>query len=67
MERAQDEWINGYGKTVRFLDVVKFALDTLEKATVYAARATLWIFLDRCGLTFKKRPRTRPSRTARTS
>ena len=34
---------------------------------VYAARATLWIFLDRCGLTFKKRPRTRPSRTARTS
>lgn len=34
---------------------------------VYAARATLWTFLDRCGLTFKKRPRTRPSRTARTS
>ena len=33
---------------------------------VYAARATLWTFLDRCGLTFKKRPRTRPSRTART-
>ena len=34
---------------------------------VYAARATLWTFLDRCGLTFKKRPRTRPSRTARIS
>jgi transposase len=34
---------------------------------VYAARATLWTFLDRCGLTFKKRPRTRPNRTARTS
>jgi transposase len=33
---------------------------------VRAARATLWIFLDRCGLTFKKRPRTRPSRTVRT-
>lgn len=34
---------------------------------VYAARATLWTFLDRCGLTFKKRPRMRPNRTARTS
>src|SRR5678815_5249953 len=38
-------------------------LDKLAERDVYAARATLWIFLDRCGLTFKKRPRTRPSRT----
>jgi transposase len=38
----------------------------VERA-VYAARATLWTFLDRCGLTFKKRPRTRLNRTARTS
>jgi transposase len=34
---------------------------------VRAARATLWTFLDRCGLTFKKRLRTRPSRSARIS
>ena len=30
-------------------------------------RATLWTFLDRCGLTFKKSPRTRRSRTVPTS
>ena len=34
---------------------------------VRAARATLWVFLDRCGLTFKKSQRTRPSRTGPTS
>lgn len=34
---------------------------------VAASRATLWTFLDRAGLTFKKSPRTRPSRFARTS
>jgi transposase len=32
---------------------------------VRAGRATLWTFLDRCGLTFKKSPRTRRSRIAR--
>lgn len=34
---------------------------------VRAGRATLWTFLDRCGLTFKKSRRTRLSRIARTS
>jgi transposase len=34
---------------------------------VRASRATLWTFLDRCGLTFKKRPRMRASRIARMS
>jgi transposase len=34
---------------------------------VAASRATLWTFLDRAGLTFKKSPRTRSSRIARTS
>ena len=34
---------------------------------VRASRATIWMFLDRAGLTFKKRPRMRPSRTGRTS
>jgi transposase len=45
--------------------------ETLEKLAaergVQASRATLWTFLDRCGLTFKKSPRTRPSRTVRIS
>jgi len=34
---------------------------------VGASRATLWTFLDRCGLTFKKNPRMRRSRTVPTS
>ena len=35
-------------------------LETLAaERGVQASRATLWIFLDRCGLTFKKSPRTR--------
>ena len=39
----------------------------LSERGVRASRATLWMFLDRCGLTFKKRPPTRASRTGRTS
>jgi transposase len=31
----------------------------LEEHQVRAARSTLWTFLDRCGLTFKKRPSMR--------
>ena len=34
---------------------------------VRASRATLWTFLDRCSLTFKKSPPMRQSRTAPTS
>jgi transposase len=34
---------------------------------VRASRSTLWTFLDRCGLTFKKSPPMRASRIARTS
>jgi transposase len=34
---------------------------------VKVSRSTLWMFLDRCGLTFKKRPRTPASRIAPTS
>jgi transposase len=34
---------------------------------VSAGVGTVWSFLDRCGLTFKKRPRTPPSKTGRTS
>jgi transposase len=39
----------------------------LAERSVRASRATLWTLLDRCGLTFKKSPLTRTSRTARTS
>ena len=36
-------------------------------AGVTASVGTIWTFLDRAGLTFKKRPPTRPSRSAQTS
>lgn len=39
----------------------------LAERGVCAARATLWTFLDRCGLTYKKRPPTPPSGIARIS
>jgi transposase len=38
-----------------------------SEAGVTASAGTIWTFLDRAGLTFKKRPPTRPSRSARTS
>ena len=37
-----------------------------SEAGVTAAVGTIWTFLDRAGLTFKKRPPTRPSRSAQT-
>ena len=38
-----------------------------SEAGVSASVGTIWTFLDRAGLTFKKRPLTPPSRTVRTS
>ena len=37
-----------------------------DEAGVSASVGTIWTFLDRAGLTFKKRPPTRPSRIAPT-
>ncbi len=38
----------------------------LAERGIKSSRATLWGFLDRCGLTYKKRPPMRASRTGRT-
>jgi transposase len=38
-----------------------------SEAGLRASVGTIWTFLDRAGLTFKKRPPTRPSRSARMS
>ena len=38
-----------------------------SEAGVTVSVGTVWTFLDRAGLTFKKRPPTRPNRTAQTS
>ena len=39
----------------------------LSETGVTASVSTIWTFVNRAGLTFKKRPPTRPSRTAPTS
>jgi transposase len=39
----------------------------LSEAGVSASVGTIWTFLDRAGLTFKKRPPTPPSKSAQTS
>lgn len=38
-----------------------------DERGVTACLSTIWLFFDRRGITFKKRPRTRPSKSARTS
>jgi transposase len=38
----------------------------LAERGVKASSASLWTFLDRCGLTFKKRPRTQANKSAKT-
>ena len=38
-----------------------------QETGIVASTGTIWTFLDRNGLTFKKRPPMRPSRIARTS
>jgi len=49
------------------LTISELLAKLLEERQVRAARAPLWVFLDRCGLTYKKRPRMRASETAPTS
>lgn len=46
------------------LTISELVAKLVEERQVRAARSTLWTFLDRCGLTFKKRPRMRASKTA---
>ena len=61
------DYILGLVETTPDMTISEMLDKLAAERDVYAARATLWIFLDRCGLTFKKRPRTRPSRRGRTS
>jgi transposase len=49
------------------LTISELLVQLLAKRGVREARATLWKFLDRCGLTYKKRQPTPRSGTARTS
>jgi transposase len=49
------------------LTISELLVQLLAERGVRAARATLWTFLDRCGLTYKKRPPTPRSGIAPTS
>ena len=49
------------------ITIVEMQAHLAGEAGVSASVGTIWSFLDRAGLTFKKRPPTRPSRTGRTS
>ena len=56
------------GNFMAILDIQIVASSLREiQAGVSASVGTIWTFLDRAGLTFKKRRPTRPSRSGRTS
>lgn len=48
------------------ITIVEMQEQLRSEAGLAASVGTIWTFLDRVGLTFKKRPPTRPSKTART-
>ena len=49
------------------ITIVEMQARLLSEAGVSASVSTIWTFLDRAGLTFKKRPPTPLSRSAQTS
>ena len=49
------------------ITIVEMQARLRSEAGMSASVGTIWSFLDRAGLTFKKRPPMRPNRTARTS
>ena len=49
------DYILGLVETTPDMTISEMLDKLAAERDVYAARATLWIFLDRCGLTFKKR------------
>jgi transposase len=48
------------------ITLAEIADQVAEDCDLRVGTTAIWTFLDRRGLTFKKRPRTRPSRTALT-
>ena len=66
LDRHRD-YILGLITATPDLTISELLARLLAERGVRAARATLWTFLDRCGLTYKKRPPTPPSGIARTS
>ena len=61
------DYILGLITATADLTISELLARLLAERGVRAARATLWTFLDRCGLTYKKRPPTPRSGIVRTS
>ena len=49
------------------MTIVEMQVRLRDEAGILASVGTIWTYLDRSGLTFKKRPPMRPSRTVPTS
>jgi transposase len=60
------EFLVGLIETTPDMTISELLAQLATERGVKASRSTLWTFLDRCGLTFKKKPRTRLSRPVRT-
>jgi transposase len=60
------DYLLGLIETTPDLTISELIERLLAERDLKASRALVWTFLDRCGLTFKKRPRMRASRTAPT-
>ena len=61
------DYLLGMVEVTPDVTIVEMQERLLKEAGVSASVSTIWTFLDRAGLTFKKRPPTRPSRIVRTS
>ena len=64
---AHEAFIMALVEADRDITLTEIAERLAAERGVEASRALVWYFFDKRGVTFKKRPRTRPSRTARTS
>jgi transposase len=60
------DYLLGLIETTPDLTISELIERLLAERDLKASCALVWTFLDRCGLTFKKRPRMRASRTAPT-
>ena len=64
---AYSDFILGLIAAEKDITLNEIAERLLEEHGLNAQLCTIWYFLDRRGMTFKKRQRTRPSRSARMS
>lgn len=49
------------------ITLVEIGEHLIAERSISAVPSTIWLFFERCGITFKKRPRTPPGRNVRMS